>query len=164
MTKLLAATSYMSDTRESSQSTSITESVPHGRLAALEKITPEVFIPFVEDVFQVVHQPFETEQTHINPLNVGPEPATEVIVELKLVEVTRYPKIEEREDGFDARPREPFSLLFEGPLDPALISAVHQVQHDQLGKGRLFLSNVQATLKQSVDGQPDARYYETVFS
>ena len=85
-------------------------------------------------------------------------------VELKLVEVTRYPKLKEREGGFDHRAREPFSLLLECPDDPVLMSAGHTVHHDQLGTGCLFLNPVQVALKPQVKKQPGVRFYEVVFS
>lgn len=134
-----------------------------GQLAQLGSLTPELFDPHVGDVFRATHQQFEDERTHAQPLNVGPASETEVCVELKLLEVTRYPKLKEREGGFDCRPREPFALLFDGPPQPMLLSAVHTIWHEQLGAGRLFLNAVLA-VRRPTEKQCDGRFYEATFS
>lgn len=133
-----------------------------GQLAELGNLTADLFDPHVGEVFRATYQQFEDERTHVQPLNVGTESETEVLVELKLVEVTRYPKLKEREGGFDQRSREPFALLFAGPPDPLLLSAEHTIRHEQLGTGRLFLNSVQAT--EGPANPNDGRFYEATFS
>lgn len=136
----------------------------YGSLAALESLTPEVFEPHVGEIFRARYQQFENARTHVQPLHVGSQRDATAFVELKLVEVTRYPQLKEREGGFDYRPREPFALLFEGPSDPTLISAEHTIHHAQLGAGRLFLNPVQAALRPPAESPSDVRFYETTFS
>lgn len=134
-----------------------------GQLAQLGDLTPESFDPHVGDVFRAAYQQFEDERTHVQPLKVGSEGGTEELVELKLVEVTRYPKLKEREGGFDCRPREPFALLFEGPPHPVLLSAEHTIHHEQLGTGRLFLSAVHV-VRGPAENPSDGLFYEATFS
>jgi len=133
-----------------------------GHLADPAALTPELFDAHVGDCFQVIRQQFEHPDTHINPLRTGTE-GEEEIVELKLIEVTRYPKLKEIEGGWDHRAREPFSLLFEGPLEPTLISAQHTIMHQSLGNGRLFLNPVQVAARGSHGTVPEHRFYETPF-
>lgn len=85
-------------------------------------------------------------------------------VELELVEVTRYPQLEELEGGFSHRPREPFALLFRGSHDQPMISALYTVSHPELGDFQLFLSPVQESLKYPVESHPEGRFYESAFN
>ena len=132
-----------------------------GPLAELGSVTPETFEPHVEDKFQVKNVSLESQRTHVHPLSDELPGRLDEIVELTLVEVTRYPRIKERESGFEQRPREPFALLFQGPADQPLMSAELSVYHDQLGAGCLFFTPVQVSLKPEQD-RP-ASFYEVVF-
>ena len=135
-----------------------------GQVSTPISLTPEVFDPLVGDVFRVRQQRYETAQTHANPLNVrdpGAPEEPETIVEVKLVEVTRYPKLRELEGGFEHRPREPFALLFIASHEDVLLSAVHTVVHEKLGELQLFLNPVQVSLDSAATEHPDGRFYET---
>lgn len=55
-----------------------------------------------------------------------------------------------------AAPREPFSLVFRGPAEPALAQAIQPLRHPRLGTLALFLVPIGA------DG--DGRRYEAVFA
>lgn len=138
-------------------------------LSTVANLTPESFDPLVGDRFQVSRQLFESQETHTSPRPVAESTSTDEneadqIVDLKLVEVTRYPRLKECEGGLDHRPREPFSLLFVGPHELPLTSALHTVHHEQLGTGRMFLGPVQASLKYHAETHPEGRFYEAVFS
>ncbi len=60
--------------------------------------------------------------------------------------------------GGDSDDREPFSLIFLGPLDPVLPQAIYSLEHDVLGKLDLFLVPV------GPDKGRTGIQYEAVFS
>ena len=140
-----------------------------GQIADTEKLTPQLFDSHVGEIFRVRHQRFETTGTHAHPIDVlDPTGQTSdqepQFVELELVEVTRYPTIEEVEGGFEQRLREPFSLLLVGPHELPLRSCLHTVHHQQLGTGQFFFNPVQVTLKHPADQHPEGRFYEVAFN
>ena len=133
------------------------------RLSHLDRFTPGSFDPYVNDVFRVQYLTQQTSETHVNPLPAAERGTDEPkIVELILEEVTRHSKLKQLEGGFEHRPREPFSLLFRGPLEPTLMSAVHEIEHDQLGRGTLFLGPIIVPMKNPRD-LPRSQYYEAIF-
>ena len=134
---------------------------PRGSLADLASVTPETFAPCVGDTFRVRNCSVESTETHVFPRGDRLPGRSDEIVELTLVEVTRYPRIEEREGGFEHRPREPFALLFEGPADCILMGAILSVSHKQLGTGQLLFTPVQVSLKPDV--KRSSKFYEVVF-
>lgn len=99
---------------------------------------PETFDPHLNTRFRVqCHSGQCDEFDHLILDHAGE------VVELELVEVTRYEKLRELEGGFEGRPREPFALLFRGNESQPILSAVHDVTHETLGRMHLFLSPVQ---------------------
>jgi hypothetical protein len=52
--------------------------------------------------------------------------------------------------------REPFSLIFRGPLDPQLPQAIYPLEHGQLGELEIFL----VPIKRDAQGM----YYEAIFN
>ncbi len=69
---------------------------------------------------------------------------------LELAEVNRL--------GGDSDTREPFGLIFLGPLDPILSQATYTLEHEQLGAIDLFLVPVGPNKEET------AIQYEAVFS
>lgn len=81
----------------------------------LDTLTPASFAEHVGSCFHL----------HLE----GQEP-----LELELFEVSRY----EENPDFAAR-KEPFSLLFLGPLRPVLPQAIYPLEHPALGRIEIFL-------------------------
>lgn len=132
-------------------------------LADLGSLAPEVFDPHVGETFRVQNLSTESERTHTHPQPDLRVPGREdEIVEVRLIEVTRCLRLKELEGGFEHRPREPFSLLFECPAEKTLMNAVLQVHHDQLGTGDMLFSRVQMQIKHPNE-IPTNHHYEVVF-
>lgn len=73
--------------------------------------------------------------------------ATSEILELDLIKV----------DDFESSPRqERFSILFRGPIDPALWQGTYKIEHGQLGTFDLFIV--------PVGREEDGMRYEAVFN
>jgi hypothetical protein len=70
-------------------------------------------------------------------------------VELVLASASESP------GGAVARHGGPFTLVFRGPLEPALGQGTHEICHDGLGEFPLFLVPI---------GRDDAMSYEAVFN
>lgn len=126
--------------------------------SALAKVTVESFDPFVTSKF------FADPKTAI--VSPSLEHLLENIdmnqpVELELVEVTRYPNIQSRAG---AQGREPFSLLFRGSHQQALISAIYTVSHPDMVELNLFLNPVQVSVQSKPGENPDGLYYESCFT
>jgi len=83
------------------------------------------------------------------------------VVELELVEVSRYPNIQ---SGTGTQGREPFSLLFRGAPQQPLISAIYTVSHPDTADLNLFLSPVQISQKGTPGESPEDLFYEIYFN
>jgi hypothetical protein len=60
-------------------------------------------------------------------------------------------------EDFESSPRqERFSILFRGPLEPAVWQGTYKVEHDQLGAFDLFIV--------VLGGEEDGMRYEAVFN
>jgi len=76
-------------------------------------------------------------------------------IELVLVETTDFDRA--GGNGPDGVERRQFSLVFEGPAQPALAQATYRLAHDQLGELDLFL----VPIGPGADGGPQ---YQSVFA
>ncbi len=72
-------------------------------------------------------------------------------LEVELIEVVRHDA-----RGAEAGSREPFSVLFRGPLSPVAPQRIYAIEHDRFGRIELFLVPI------GPDGQ--GMRYEAVFS
>ena len=64
-------------------------------------------------------------------------PVADTLVEMRLIEVTGLPG---RALPAGIAPlRDPFSLIFRGPLDPSLPQRIYPMEHEQMGTLELFL-------------------------
>lgn len=132
-----------------------------------DKLCPGFFESYLHQSFMVNLQSAE-----LNPATRARLLASEMAerwqsgepIEIELVEVTRYPKLEAIEGGFEHRPREPFSLLFRGSHEELLVSATYQVTHKDAGELVLFLNPVQTSVKYSVEAHPEGRFYESTIN
>ncbi len=105
----------------------------------LDKLTKDSFSPYVGQTFRLV---------------LGPDAE----VELALTEVTAlkspHSSIDDSEQ--DVR-REPFSILFRGPVDVPLDQRMYRIEHAEVGViDGLFITPVGADQR--------ARYYEAIFN
>ena len=112
--------------------------------AMLESLTPDVFDPLLNQIFEV-------------PI------AENRNVPIKLVEVNRHQNLANIEGGFDHRPRDPFSLLFCGPTEPLLADATYNLLNEQLKGLQVFLVPVTVHNKRAYS-EDDCLFYEAVFS
>ncbi len=78
--------------------------------------------------------------------------APSTVLELELVEVSRI----DPKGGRAAGRREPFSVLFRGPLETPLSQRTYTLAHEQMGVLDLFLVPIAP--------DDDGRYYEAVFA
>ncbi len=76
---------------------------------------------------------------------------------LELADVSEVPG--ERSASF----RKPFSVLFHGPVGPALPQGTYRLQHDQLGVLELFLVPLGPDQPPEPGESPSAMRYEAVF-
>lgn len=76
-------------------------------------------------------------------------------LELELVEIARY----EENPDFLAR-KEPFSLIFLGPLRPVLPQAIYRLEHPALGGMEIFL----VPIGPDPQGQRSGMRYEAAFN
>lgn len=86
-----------------------------------------------------------------------PESGSPVSVDVELVDVTEH-----------AAPapgafRAPFSLLFHGPLRPAMPQGMYRLEHDHVGTLELFIVPVDPNRIPLPGRAPTAMYYEAVF-
>ena len=79
-------------------------------------------------------------------------------VELKLIEIRLQDKAWTRPASADEAipPRQPFSLIFEGPREPVLLDDTYTFSHPELERFDLFVSPYHQTA--------DATFYESAFS
>lgn len=76
----------------------------------------------------------------------------------QLVEVTEHP------GGAPGPFRTPFSVVFEGPMEPVMAQGTYRVQSDRLGELELFLVPVGPRLPAQPGQPPTAMQYEAVFA
>ena len=108
----------------------------------LDKLTKETFSEYLGETFQLQIEPA-------------------IVIPVELMEVTPLPARSgsvpwEKESDQKLR-RTPFSVVFRGPLDPALIQRMYDIQHHEMGtiKG-MFLVPI------GID--ENGRYYESIFN
>jgi len=102
----------------------------------LDRLTKDSFAPYLGQTFRV----------QLDPDNV---------VELELTEVTE----------FDSRPeqpvsgvrRDPFSIVFRGPVETPLDQGTHHIEHDVIGV-------IETLFMTPVGADQNGRYYEAVFN
>jgi hypothetical protein len=86
----------------------------------------------------------------------SPEGGSAVSVEAELADVSEHPP------GPPGTSRTPFSVLFNGPLEPVLPQGIYRLEHEQFGSVELFLVPV-GPQTASPGKAPTAMGYEAVF-
>jgi hypothetical protein len=105
----------------------------------LESLTEASFAPYVGTEFRI----------HID---------ASTAVSAELVEVTARPKRTTRVPWDTGEPRrEPFSIVFRGPLDRPLLQQMYTVEHETIGI-------IEGLFLVPVGINRDGRFYEAVFS
>ena len=88
-----------------------------------------------------------------------PEPGSYATLEVELADVTEFT------GRLSGPSRQPFSVLFRGPLRPVLPQGIYRLENDQLGALDLFIVPIGPDEKTGPDGPPmTAMRYEAVFS
>lgn len=86
-----------------------------------------------------------------------PEASRDATFELELAEVT------EVAGGAAGTSRNPFSVLFHGPLEPVLPQGIYRLEHESLGELQLFIVPIGPDEPSAPDKRPTAMRYEAVF-
>jgi hypothetical protein len=86
------------------------------------------------------------------------EPWHQTAFQLELCEVT---EVAQRNPG---QLRQPFSVLFHGPLEPVLPQAIYRLEHDRLGVLELFIVPIGPDEPSGPETPSAAMRYEAVFS
>lgn len=84
-----------------------------------------------------------------------PEPERRVAFQFELVDVTPA-------RGYSSTFRQPFTVLFHGPIQPVLRQGIYRLEHDKLGALELFIVPVGPD-EPPEPGAPAAMRYEAVF-
>lgn len=106
---------------------------------SLESLTAEDFVDVVGSRFEL------------------PEPRGHATLQLELAEVTPVDQVPSA--GF----RKPFSVLFQGPIEPVLPQGTYRLDHDRLGPLDLFIVPVGPEGLFEPGAQPTTMRYEAVF-
>lgn len=84
----------------------------------------------MKDLSAVIHEDFQPCLNDMFTVNTGEDNGPQ----LELIEVKPI-----GESDPNAKNRQPFSLLFRGPMEPLLQQKLHQLKNSKLGEMQLFL-------------------------